>query len=111
VAELSSQERQISIFLALDSWHRHRLPEKVATTFGITKSRARQLLNRPEIRQQAGRLRQYYQGQLSDSSVTEAKEHVADLDELYRRIPPRRISLQLRILARLRVAAGDGALS
>ena len=105
--ELPAIEREIALMVVTDLWNPRRRVAKIASHFSLKPNAVERLLAREDFQREVDR-----QQVGSDAFFTIADRHtrVADLQELYFRIPQRRTALKIKILSRIRQEVGDSRL-
>ena len=93
---------QIIQQLILDRWNPHRTDHKIADHFGLPLEEVRRLRATEAFQVEHERQLGVFEGRGGDLDIKGHRRRLRALEELYYRVPHKRVALKLKIIAQLR---------
>ena len=95
-------EDQIIQQLILDRWNPHRIDHKIANHFGLKLEKVRKIRAKEAFQVEHERQLRMFEGAGRNLDITSQRRRLKALQELYYRVPHKRVALKLKILTQIR---------
>ena len=93
---------QIIQQLILDRWNPHSIDHKIANHFGLPLEEVRKIRAKEAFQVEHERQLSVFEGRGKDLDIKGRRRRLRALQELYYRVPHKRVALKLKIIAQLR---------
>lgn len=104
---LSDPMKQAVQLLVLDRWKTADISKHVCRTVGIDSHTLSRWRRSKVFRDEFQRQLELFRANFDDIQMADRKERVMALDQLYKQIPDRQVSLKVKVLSAIRTEVGD----